>query len=188
MTNIPKINNGNAVLDSLSISNYDGTVRTVQTAKGPTPIETITPEILEESFDEIQDSIATNANSAADGNFIKISDEYEKYWTDGKLKFVEHEETGTYQIQQLDENGNWVVMGYTTKEAYDKYVKVIDENLLKTENNAQETEPGGTGGTFEKSSSEIIDDIKQESLENFNLEEPLTDRGKDMFEEIPKIN
>ena len=167
MTNIPKINNGNAVLDSVVLSDYNNGVSTVQSAKAP--IKTITAEILEESFDEIQDSIATSATAAVDGDFIKISDEYEKYWTDGKLKFVEHEETGTYQIQQLDENGIWVVMGYTTKEAYEEYLKKINnsnEKEQQTKDRQQtlsNTRPDGTKTMYK---DEIPGDVNQE-VENY---------------------
>ncbi len=57
--------------------------------------------------------IAYDAEQAANGQFISDDKILSEYWTDKPLSF-ERQENGTYAIYQEDDNGNQVLMGYTT--------------------------------------------------------------------------
>lgn len=87
--------------------------------------------------------IATSAEAAANGNFIESANIKTSYWTDKPLKF-ELQENGSYLILQLNEEGNYIAMGYTTAEAATEYLNglrnIVDSNeeqSLDTDNSAQ---------------------------------------------------
>ena len=86
--------------------------------------------------DKLRANLSTNAYDAQNGNWTNVSDKNVEYWDDKPLRFTKHEGTGTYLVEQQDENGNWVAMGYTNKDiAYeltlsDRSVRRIKEKLL----------------------------------------------------------
>lgn len=88
--------------------------------------------------------IATNAEDAANGYFIESVNINAQYWTDNPLKF-QLQENGTYLILQLNEDGNYIPMGYTTAEVASEYLKELSNivNNVKDEisavNNSTQT-------------------------------------------------
>lgn len=78
--------------------------------------------------------IATNAEDAANGYFIESVNINAQYWTDNPLKF-QLQENGTYLILQLNEDGNYIPMGYTTAEVASEYLKELSNivNNVKDE-------------------------------------------------------
>ena len=100
-------------------------------------------EQLEEAFSVMlgkdgNSLIATSAEDAANGNFLSTDSILTPYWTDKPLKF-ELQENGTYLILQLDENGNYTAMGFTTEETVNKYLQELD----KVVNGFDNSEPSG---------------------------------------------
>ena len=100
-------------------------------------------EQLEEAFSVMlgkdgKSLIATSAEDAANGNFLSTDSILTPYWTDKPLKF-ELQENGTYLILQLDENGNYTAMGFTTEETVNKYLQELD----KVVNGFDNSEPSG---------------------------------------------
>lgn len=75
--------------------------------------------------------IASSAEAAANSNFIESANIQTSYWTDKPLKF-ELQENGSYLILQLNEDGNYTAMGYTTAEAATEYLNglrnIVDSN------------------------------------------------------------
>lgn len=66
----------------------------------------------------LRNSIARNMNDAENGVYLKVN---EKYWLDRDFVFDEMK-NGTYLISVIDSNGTKVPMGYTSGDAYNKYV------------------------------------------------------------------
>ena len=83
-------------------------------------------QTIKEAFTTLQNSIAVNAYDAKNGEWATINERNVQYWTDNPLRFTRHEETGTYLIEQQDENGNWIAMGYTNQNTVLNYLKKIE--------------------------------------------------------------
>ena len=73
--------------------------------------------------DKLRANLSTNAYDAQNGNWTNVSDKNVEYWDDKPLRFTKHEGTGTYLVEQQDENGNWVAMGYTSKDIAYEYTQ-----------------------------------------------------------------
>lgn len=83
-------------------------------------------QTIKEAFTTLQNSIAVNAYDAKNGEWATINEKNIQYWTDNPLRFTRHEETGAYLIEQQDENGNWIAMGYTNQNTVLNYLKKIE--------------------------------------------------------------
>ena len=94
--------------------------------------------------------IASNAEDAVNGNFIESANILTPYWTDKPLKF-ELQENGSYLISQMDEEGNYIAMGYTTADAAVAYLKGLDSMVNHTENETTVTDSANDGKSEESS-------------------------------------
>lgn len=113
--------------------------------------------------------IATSAEAAANGNFIESANIKTSYWTDKPLKF-ELQENGSYLILQLNEEGNYIAMGYTTAEAATEYLNglrnIVDSNeeqSLDTDNSAQPS--FNKTDTNYITSNQLNDTVRKEIME-----------------------
>ena len=113
--------------------------------------------------------IATSAEAAANGNFIESANIKTSYWIDKPLKF-ELQENGSYLILQLNEEGNYIAMGYTTAEAATEYLNglrnIVDSNeeqSLDTDNSAQPS--FNKTDTNYITSNQLNDTVRKEIME-----------------------
>lgn len=113
--------------------------------------------------------IATSAEAAANGNFIESANIKTSYWTDKPLKF-ELQENGSYLILQLNEEGNYIAMGYTTAEAATEYLNglrnIVDSNeeqSLDTDNSEQPS--FNKTDTYYITSNQLNDTVRKEIME-----------------------
>ena len=140
--------------------------------------ENINQDVLEESFDILKENIATSKNAALNENYTNISENYEQYWTDNKLKFTKAN-NGTYLIEQQDENGNWVAMGYTTEKIAHEYLNKINE----LNNNSQSQSVGEKESLIQKEVRETVDEVASfnEYIKNMALS---NDAIKEAYENL----
>ena len=87
-----------------------------------------------EAFESLRNDISTNSNAAKNGDVVNISDKYADYWTDNPLKFTKDDKTGQYLIEQMDSDGNWVAMGWTTREVAAEYADKVSKIQKESEN------------------------------------------------------
>ena len=85
--------------------------------------------IFSSTFDILAGHIAWDEYSAASGNFEGVDPNNIKYWTDKPLRFTRNETTGAYLIEQQDENGNWVGMGFTDETTAVQYMKAFNSKV-----------------------------------------------------------
>ena len=113
--------------------------------------------------------IATSAEAAANGNFIESANIQTSYWTDKPLKF-ELQENGSYLILQLNEDGNYTAMGYTTAEAATEYLNglrnIVDSNGDKNLNIDNSEQPSfNKTDTYYITSNQLNDTVRKEIME-----------------------
>ena len=91
-------------------------------------IEVTDSDALESAFmnSGIIEKKAEDEYSAAQGNWEGVKDENIQYWIDNPLRFTEDEKTGAYLMEQQDENGNWVGMGWTDGETAYQYLQNLE--------------------------------------------------------------
>ncbi len=105
--------------------------------------------------------IATNAEDAANGYFIESVNINAQYWTDNPLKF-QLQENGTYLILQLNEDGNYIPMGYTTAEVASEYLKELSNIVNNVEDETSDVN---------NSTQTFIDNSKTSYITSNQLEE-----------------
>ena len=107
---------------ALNIEGYNKLVN--EAIASGTVVSTLT---LEEAFSTLKNNIAWDEYSAAAGNWEGVSDENVQWWTDKLLRFKKDEKTGAYLVEQQDENGNWVGMGWTNEATALAYIAAFDK-------------------------------------------------------------
>lgn len=113
--------------------------------------------------------IASSAEAAANSNFIESANIQTSYWTDKPLKF-ELQENGSYLILQLNEDGNYTAMGYTTAEAATEYLNglrnIVDSNGDKNLNIDNSEQPSfNKTDTYYITSNQLNDTVRKEIME-----------------------
>ncbi len=113
--------------------------------------------------------IASSAEAATNGNFIESANIQTSYWTDKPLKF-ELQENGSYLILQLNEDGNYTAMGYTTAEAATEYLNglrnIVDSNGDKNLNIDNSEQPSfNKTDTYYITSNQLNDTVRKEIME-----------------------
>ena len=115
--------------------------------------------------------IASSAEAAANGNFIESANIQTSYWTDKPLKF-ELQENGSYLILQLNEDGNYTAMGYTTEETVNSYLKELGQ-LINDSKDSKSVFPSGNE-TDERYGPLEDNDNKQQKITKTYIEKPDT--------------
>ena len=113
--------------------------------------------------------IASSAEAAANGNFIESANIQASYWTDKPLKF-ELQENGSYLILQLNEDGNYTAMGYTTAESATEYLNglrnIVDSNENQTLDTDNSDQPSfNKTDTYYITSNQLNDTVRKEIME-----------------------
>ncbi len=110
----------NFIDNSQSIAEYiDSEIEMMQNTVG----DSMDPKVFANSV--LITNVARDEYSAANKEFVGIKDENIQWWTDKPLKFVKvFTEDGrvAYRIDQQDDNGNWVGMGFTDRESVNSYL------------------------------------------------------------------
>ena len=134
-----------------------------------------TQDNLNNAFQKkLRENLSTNAYDAQNGNWTNISDKNVEYWDDKPLRFTKHEGTGTYLVEQQDEYGNWVAMGYTNKDVAYEYVNLINSSTQNpSDKKVDEKESGSTKQerpteNVQKQPSEV-NDFKVETIYNTDI-------------------
>ena len=91
-------------------------------------IEVTDSDALESAFmnSGMQKKIAKDEYLADQEDWVGVKDENIQYWIDNPLRFIEDEKTGAYLMEQQDENGNWIGMGWTNAETAYQYLQNLE--------------------------------------------------------------
>ena len=148
----------------LDADDYSTFISTTQQELG----SNIDASVLADAFGTLSASIASDKYSASNGNFIPVENIATEYWTDAPLKF-ELQENGIYLILQLNNEGNYRPMGYTTAEGAVEYLKKIKSMMDISEEEKNDNDMNGDYINSAKisyiTSNQLDDSVRKEIME-----------------------